>query len=116
MIDGGLNNEVSPLPPLLVASRGIDTIIVADGSADSATNRPQGASLIATQLREAIFADGTQHIPPLPLSTNTYIAYGLNTKPTFFGCKGTPQKLSGVKTESPYPYVSFSSHSRLHVP
>lgn len=72
-------------------------------TADSLYHRPEGASMVATNDRTATLPNGAVSLPPLPKTTDTYIAQGLNLRPTFFGCDGTPAKLSGKPAPATYP-------------
>ena len=71
-------------------------------TADSDFNKPTGASVVATLDRLSVLPNGTQTLPPLPKTTDVYISQGLNVRPTFFGCNGTPANLSGTPSVSPY--------------
>lgn len=51
-------------------------------------------------------------LPPLPKSPATFIAQGLNKRPTFFGCNAAPSKLAGKAVESAYPFSSFFTFLR----
>lgn len=106
------DGEVDPIPPLAVVARKVDIMLVAASSADQ-MNRPDGTSLVATALRMTYLRSSADNLPPLPLSNVTYVQQGLNVRPTFFGCKGTPANLSGQPTASPYPFVPSFSPSNL---
>ncbi|KAL8283472.1 hypothetical protein RQP46_005575 [Phenoliferia psychrophenolica] len=106
LMDGGLDGEVDPIAPLLVPARGVDTMIVLDSTADSALNKPTGASMVATYARSMVLPNGTQSLPPLPPSIDVYIAQGLNTRPVFFGCTGTPANLTSPSV-SPFPLIIY---------
>lgn len=106
LIDGGEAGENNPLASLIVKARELEVIIVVDASADI-NNMPNGQALIASADRSTLFPSGTQSIPPLPKSPATFIAQGLNTRPTFFGCGGSPPLVHGVPQNSTYPLVVF---------
>lgn len=63
--------------------------------------------MVATALRSQVLSQETFAMPPLPLTTDTYVAQGLAIRPSFFGCGGTPAKLNGTKSTSPYPIVVY---------
>lgn len=107
LIDGGLDGEVDAIEPVIVPARKVDILVVVDGTSDSAMNRPLGNSLLATAYRASTLPNGTLSLPPLPKSNATFIALGLNTRPTFFGCAGTPAQLKGANSTSPYPCASL---------
>lgn len=66
---------------------------------------------MVTQLQAQLYPNGSLALPPLPKSNATYISLGLNTRPTFFGCAGSPAQVKGVSTMSPYPCVGPRSTS-----
>lgn len=109
LVDGGLDDEVDPVTPLAAPARGVELIIVADAVADTSEHKPDGASLTAFLTRQSYFPDGTASHPPLPKTTDTFIAQGLNTRPTFFGCNATPAKLHGKKQRAgaAYPFMVY---------
>ncbi|KAH7108228.1 lysophospholipase catalytic domain-containing protein [Auriculariales sp. MPI-PUGE-AT-0066] len=87
LIDGGSNKENIPLGPLLVDAREIDTIFAIDGTNDDPNRWPFGDSLFASRNRTRDFLDAThQPMPPLPAELGDFVKYGLNQRPTFFGC------------------------------
>lgn len=102
LLDGGEAGENNPLASLIVKARELEVIIVVDASAD-VNNMPNGQAIIATADRSMLFPPGTQSIPPLPKSPATFIAQGLNLRPTFFGCGGSPPSVHGVPQNSTYP-------------
>ncbi|RPD70196.1 lysophospholipase [Lentinus tigrinus ALCF2SS1-7] len=85
LVDGGEDGEVTPLQPLLVKARDVDTIIAIDAPADTPDNWTNGSSLIATENRVKLFPS-TYSFPPVPSSANTFVARNLTRRPTFFGC------------------------------
>ncbi|KAM0755886.1 hypothetical protein T439DRAFT_376171 [Meredithblackwellia eburnea MCA 4105] len=108
LLDGGLDGQVDPLAPLLVKARGVDTIIVADASADTAANKPDGSSLLATAARQSVLPNGTYTFPPMPNSTATFISQGLATRPTFFGCQ------AATGNASSYPLIIYLPNADPH--
>ncbi|ORY72587.1 lysophospholipase catalytic domain-domain-containing protein [Leucosporidium creatinivorum] len=107
LMDGGMNGEVVPIYPLAVKKRGVDVLIAADATADSATQSPNGDSLVATLERAALLPEGTLSLPALPNSTTIFIEEGLNTRPTFFGCDVIPASLHGKKTFTETPLIVY---------
>ncbi|CAB40176.3 phospholipase Plb5 [Schizosaccharomyces pombe] len=89
LIDGGSDSEGIPFWPLLHPQRDVDVIFAIDGGYQSATSGwPDGSSLVSTYERVlATNSSGVRGFPYIP-DTNTFLALGLNTHPTFFGCDG----------------------------
>ncbi|KAJ7766336.1 lysophospholipase [Mycena maculata] len=89
LCDGGEDGQISPLQPMLVKDRNIDVIITIDATND-ANGFAEGASLIATQERmQQFFQGGLATFPTVPSNLTVFIAEGLATRPTFFGCTPT---------------------------
>ncbi|KAI5838821.1 lysophospholipase [Morchella snyderi] len=92
LVDGGLDGQNVPLHPLIQPPRNVDVIFAMDNSADtvrpdgSLSNWPNGTAIIATYQRHLNpeMANGTL-FPAIP-DVNTFVALGLNNRPTFFGC------------------------------
>lgn len=95
LVDGGLDGQNIPLHPLIQPVRNVDVIFAMDNSADTVrsdgelSNWPNGTAIIATYSRHlnATMSNGTL-FPAIP-DVNTFIALGLNNRPTFFGCNGS---------------------------
>lgn len=85
LVDGGEDGEVIPLVPLLQEKRGLDVVFALDFNSDTTTSWPDGSSLVATYQRQFEDQGEGMSFPYVP-DTETFIKYGLNTKPTFFGC------------------------------
>ncbi|KAI0743142.1 lysophospholipase [Daedaleopsis nitida] len=85
LVDGGEDGEVTPVQPLLVKARGVDTIIAIDASADTTENWTNGSSIIATQHRVDLFRT-SYSFPPVPSSASVFVTQDLTRRPTFFGC------------------------------
>lgn len=105
LVDAALDLQNLPLPALLAPARDIDVILAIDSSADTDTNWPNGASMVATYERyidpsSSVVANGTT-FPSIP-DTNTFINLGLNARPTFFGCNA-----SNMTGPSPGPIVVY---------
>ncbi|KAK0347300.1 Lysophospholipase 1 [Friedmanniomyces endolithicus] len=119
LVDGGEDLQNVPLVPLIQPVRHVDVIFAIDSSADtnaslptnaSATNWPDGASLVATYERSlnATMENGTA-FPAIP-DINTFMNLGLNNRPTFFGCDAAnqtgPSPLIVYLPNAPYVYNS----------
>ncbi|CDO92992.1 unnamed protein product [Kluyveromyces dobzhanskii CBS 2104] len=85
LVDGGEDGQNIPLTPLLQTEREIDVIFALDNSADTSDYWPDGFSLTQTYARQFGLQGKGIAFPYVP-DVNTFINYGLNTKPTFFGC------------------------------
>lgn len=117
LVDGGLDLQNIPLHPLLQPSRAVDVIFAVDSSADTIYSWPNGTALRATYDRsQAAIANGTL-FPPVP-DDKTFLALGLNNRPTFFGCD--PHNFSSLITHGQSvpplvvylpnaPYTAFSN-------
>jgi len=90
LLDGGSNNEKTPLSSLLVNARGVDVVVVIDGSADDSNCWPNGTSLLTTSERiSSVLSSSHQPMPPIPGGAAQFISTGVNMRPTFFGCNLT---------------------------
>ncbi|CAH7682308.1 lysophospholipase catalytic domain-domain-containing protein [Phakopsora pachyrhizi] len=94
LVDGGEGGENVALNPLLAPARKVEVIIASDASADTnqsdplGANWPNGASMTNTFIRiRQVLPKGSASFPEVPLNSKEWIARGLNTRPTFFGCK-----------------------------
>lgn len=85
LVDGGEDGQTTPLQPLLVQARDVDTIIAIDAPADTSANLAVGFSLVASQQR-TFEIPHFYNFPPVPTSVDTFIALNLTKRPTFFGC------------------------------
>jgi len=86
LVDGGEALQNNPIFPLLQPSRHIDVILVNDNSADTPTNFPNGSEILTTYIQS--LNAGLTKMPFIP-SVETFVAKGLNKRPTFFGCNDT---------------------------
>ncbi|KDQ08025.1 hypothetical protein BOTBODRAFT_192001 [Botryobasidium botryosum FD-172 SS1] len=87
LIDGGMDDEVIPLSPLMVKARAVDVIVAVDGGSDDSNRWPAGKSLYATSKRSvSITSEVDQAFPPLPSSQADFVKMGLSQCPTFLGC------------------------------
>lgn len=90
LLDGGSNGEKTPLSSLLVNARGLDVVVVIDGSADDQNYWPNGTSLLTTFDRiSSVLSSSHQPMPPIPGTATQFISTGVNMRPTFFGCNLT---------------------------
>ncbi|KAF7298375.1 Lysophospholipase [Mycena kentingensis (nom. inval.)] len=83
--DGGIDGANLPLQPLLVKARGVQAIIAVDVSGNTDDNFADGSAMIAESKRAALFP-GAYKFPAIPPTPADFVAQGLTTKPTFFGC------------------------------
>ena len=81
LVDGGEALQNNPIWPLL--HRAVDVIIVNDNSADTSNNFPNGSEIYTTY--QQAMGQGLTRMPTIP-PVATFIAQGLNQRPTFFGC------------------------------
>ncbi|CEI68175.1 unnamed protein product [Fusarium venenatum] len=110
LVDGGEDLQNIPFHPLLLSDRQVDVIFAVDGSADTMTRWPNGTALVATYQRSK---EGTStqnsEFPKVP-DQNTFINFGLNNRPTFFGCVTDSKNSSGPLViylpNAPYTYQS----------
>ncbi|KAG2150555.1 phospholipase B [Suillus clintonianus] len=90
LLDGGSNLEKTPLSSLLVKARGLDVVVVIDGSADDGNLWPNGTSLITSFERiSSVLSSSHQPMPPIPGTAAQFVSTGVNMRPTFFGCNLT---------------------------
>jgi lysophospholipase len=116
LVDGGEANQNIPLHPLIQPDRAVDVIFAVDSSADT-TNWPNGTSLVATYQRSLAPAiqNGTA-FPAIP-DQNTFVNFGLNQRPAFFGCDSAnltgPAPIIVYIPNSPYNFLSNISTFQL---
>lgn len=83
LVDGGEALQNNPIWPLIQPERNVGVIIVNDNSADTSANYPNGSEILTTYT-QALRA-GLTKMPVIP-PVATFLAEGLNQRPTFFGC------------------------------
>jgi lysophospholipase len=110
LLDGGFSNQVNPIWPFIVDERDVDILIVNDNSADTADNFPDGLSIHQTYVQAQ--ADGLSKMPFIPENT-TFIAEGLNTRATFFGCDEPHTTLMVYLPNKEYSYDSGEPTSKV---
>ncbi|GAM83015.1 hypothetical protein ANO11243_010010 [Dothideomycetidae sp. 11243] len=86
LTDGGISGQNDPIWPLLQPSRNVSVIIISDNSADTKYNMPDGREIYHTYQRA--LQTGLTKMPPVPPQT-TFVAQGLTSRATFFGCNTT---------------------------
>ncbi len=94
LVDGGEDLQNIPFNPVIQPSRQVDVIFAVDASADTidadnpAKNWPNGTAMVATYQRTAGDIMNKTSFPYVP-GQDTFVALGLNNRPTFFGCNST---------------------------
>lgn len=88
--DGGETSENIPLYPLIQRKRNVDVIFAVDSLGSDTYNNdwPTGSALVATYNRTLANLANDTSFPPIP-DVNTFLKYGLNSRPTFFGCNAS---------------------------
>lgn len=81
LADGGESDQNVPIWPFL--HRDIDVLFITDSSSDTDDNYPGGNAIYETYTQAQ--ANGLSRMPSVPDPT-TYLAQGLNKRPSFFGC------------------------------
>ncbi|KAF2130299.1 hypothetical protein P153DRAFT_215403 [Dothidotthia symphoricarpi CBS 119687] len=92
LVDGGEDLQNLPLNPVIQPNRHVDVIFAVDSSADTIApntlNFPNGTALIATYERANTDIMNHTSFPYIP-GHDTFVALGLNSRPTFFGCNSS---------------------------
>lgn len=121
LVDGGEDNQNIPLWPLIQPQRQVDVILAVDSSADTEYSWPNGSSLLHTYHRTITNGSYTNTLsfPTIP-GSETFIALGLNQRPSFFGCdarnhsgSGPPPPLIVYLPNTPWSYYSNLSTFKL---
>ncbi|KAL2161404.1 hypothetical protein VTH06DRAFT_7965 [Thermothelomyces fergusii] len=116
LVDGGMDLQNIPLHPLIQPLRAVDVVFAVDSSADTTYSWPNGTALRASYDRtHGAIANGTL-FPPVP-DDRTFVAHGLNNRPTFFGCDVNNFTLSDPSSAVPplivylpnAPYTAWSN-------
>jgi lysophospholipase len=115
LVDGGMDLQNIPLHPLIQPFRSVDVIFAVDSSADTTYAWPNGTAMRASFDRVGgTIANGTL-FPAVP-DDKTFLAQGLNSRPTFFGCDVANFTLSQGQTPPPLivyvpnaPYTAMSN-------
>lgn len=111
MLDGGSTGQNVPFWPLL--HRNVDVIFAVDSSSDVDGAFPGGSSLYNTYTEDR--SQGLNRMPKIP-PMSTFVAQGLNSRTTFFGCNDAtrptiiylPNKEYVYNTGTPQPQVQYS--------
>ena len=118
LVDAALDLQNLPLAPLLVPARNVTVIFALDNSADTQTNWPNGAALVAAYERYLDpkgIGNGIA-FPSIP-DINTFVNLRLNARPTFFGCNSSnstrPTPLIVYLPNGPYTWLSNVSTFEL---
>jgi lysophospholipase len=109
LVDGGGALQNNPIFPLLQAARGVDVLLVNDNSADS-NNFPNGSEILTTYVQS--FNHNLTRMPFIP-SVETFVAEGLNTRATFFGCNATDKITIVYIPNTAYTYQSNVATAQL---
>ncbi|KAK4152233.1 lysophospholipase [Chaetomidium leptoderma] len=107
LVDGGLDLQNIPLHPLIQPFRSVDVIFAVDSSADTTYAWPNGTAMRASYDRSTsgTIANGTL-FPAVP-DAETFIALGLNNRPTFFGCDVNNFTKSPNNNNPPPPLIVY---------
>ncbi|KAF2157081.1 lysophospholipase [Myriangium duriaei CBS 260.36] len=110
LADGGIGGQNDPIWPFIQNQRPVQVLIVSDNSGDSNQTLPDGSELYNTYRRAQQV--GLTKMPTIPPNT-TFIAEGLNTRATIFGCN-EPNALTIVWLPNvEYSYASNTSTLQL---
>jgi lysophospholipase len=83
LVDGSESLQDNPIWPFLQPARSVDVLIVNDNTADTASNFPNGSQILTTYVQS--FNHNLTRMPYVP-SVETFLAKGLDKRPSFFGC------------------------------
>ncbi|TIA88364.1 hypothetical protein E3P99_02658 [Wallemia hederae] len=116
LVDGGEALENIPFNPHIKPERQVDFVLGFDASADTNSGWPNGTSMYATYNR-TINDDTTISFANVP-TPDQFVAQGLNTRPTFFGCNSSDVTNFDENRHTPiiayvpaYPYVFNANQS-----
>ncbi|KAF8314068.1 hypothetical protein DL93DRAFT_2080560 [Clavulina sp. PMI_390] len=119
LVDGGEDKETLPLWPLIHPERNVDVILGIDANSNTDFGWPDGSSIVATgeRMKDPGFAS-LGSFPTVPADAATFLNFGLNARPTFFGCNdsvSTP--LVVYLPNAPYTsYTNFSTFQFSYTP
>lgn len=89
LVDGGEDGQNIPLHPLIQPVRNVDVVFAVDSTSNSETQKwPSGKALVSTYLRTGSSIMNQTSFPYIP-GQDTFVALGMNNRPTFFGCNST---------------------------
>ncbi|CAN6667908.1 lysophospholipase 1 [Trichomonascus vanleenenianus] len=122
LVDGGEDNQVIPLQPLLHRDRRVDVAFAFDYMSNTVYNWPNGNCLVKTmkKAQEDQF-DKTNPITKFPKvpDEKTIINNGYASRPTFFGCYETgpnPPPLVVYMANYPYTYYGNTTMFQMMYP
>lgn len=110
LVDGGEASQNNPIWPFIQDAKRTDVLIVNDNSADTSANFPNGSEILTTYVQAQ--AAGLRRMPFIP-SVATFIAQGLNTRATFFGCDDNSTLTIIYLPNAAYTYDSGQSTAKL---
>jgi lysophospholipase len=113
LVDGGEALQNNPIWPLIHPQRPVDVIIVNDNSADTNANYPNGSEILTTYVQAK--SAGLTRMPYIP-PVATFIAQGLNVRPTFFGCNDNSKITIVYLPNTNYTFASGTSTFQLEYP
>ncbi|KAL2270046.1 hypothetical protein VTJ83DRAFT_2230 [Remersonia thermophila] len=104
LVDGGLDLQNIPFYPLVQRERAVDVVFAVDSSADTTYSWPNGTAMRASYERSFnAIANGTL-FPAVPDDV-TFVALGLNSRPTFFGCD--PANFTAADAQAVPPLIVY---------
>ncbi|KAG9234079.1 acyl transferase/acyl hydrolase/lysophospholipase [Amylocarpus encephaloides] len=110
LADGASSLQNDPIFPLLQPARNISVMIVNDNSADLSTNFPNGTAIVTTYVQT--FNQDLELMPTIP-PVDVFVAQGLNTRATFFGCD-EPEKTTIIYLpNADYTFNSGTSTTKI---
>ena len=109
LVDGGEALQNNPIWPFLHRPL-VDVLIVNDNSADTSANYPNGSEIYTTYQRAT--DEGLTRMPVIP-DVTTFLANGLDTRPTFFGCNDPNVITIVYLPNQEYTYPSGQSTAKL---
>ena len=112
LVDGGEALQNNPIWPFLHRPL-VDVLIVNDNSADTSANYPNGSEIYTTYQRAQ--DAGLTRMPVIP-DVATFLADGLNLRPTFFGCRDPAVLTIIYLPNQDYTFASGTSTAQLEYP
>lgn len=109
LVDGGEALQNNPIWPFLHRPL-VDVLIVNDNSADTSANYPNGSEIYTTYQRAT--DENLTRMPVIP-DVATFLADGLDTRPTFFGCNDPDVVTIIYIPNQDYTFDSGQSTARL---
>lgn len=113
LVDGGEDDQVIPLQPLIHPSRQVDVVFAFDYDTDTSNGWPNGNSIIETYSRQ--FKVQVNHEDPITFpyvpDKKSFINEGLTSRPTFFGCSAANQSSLGNRIPPLVVYIANYPYS-----